>query len=862
TDASVLTAQLIIQDDGNVGIGKLTPNTKLDVNGSVKSDTIFAKHDWNSIYSTPASLAGYGITDALQWADTNNQLATDYDVSKKQNISDTSTVDASRYWVQQQNYYNTIKINDLTDGKSDSSSVFLGSGAGINDDGSDNKNVAVGLDALNSNTSGQLNSACGFKALSSNISGNRNTATGFKALSSNTIGNRNTANGHKSLNSNTKGSQNTATGYNALKLNTKGDWNTANGSYALTSNTEGYDNTAIGWGALYENTEGYENIATGTYALYENMTGSYNTATGFDALGYNITGDDNTATGWSDLNLNEDGYENVATGSLALASNLTGDNNTANGAYALLGNTSGNNNTANGAYANFYNEEGSNNTIIGYEAGMGTAPHNKSGNVFIGYQAGFYETDDNNLYIENSSGTPLIYGNFDSDILRINGTLQISSEYHFPVIDGSSGQVLRTDGFGNLTWTNAAAGMAAEINDLNDAIADATCVFLGAGSGASHSTDASNTAVGIDALKNTVFDHNTAIGYKSMMFNDNGSGNTAIGSLSLGGNVDGAMNTATGFMALAYGASGEKNCAYGAWAAYNIGDGGGDENTTLGYNADLNNHGGSFNTIIGTEAGMGTGVHTKHGNVFLGYQAGYHEHGSNKLYIQNDNSYLPLIYGDFTTDLLRINGTLHIKDKYHFPTTDGSNGQVLETDGSGALNWGNKNTKYSIGDFAQGGIVFWVDESGEHGLVCAKQDQSSGLRWYAGTVGSTRAYGDGPFSGEMNTSIIIAAQVAIGDDGATYAARVCAEHQATEGGKTYGDWYLPSKEELNKMYLNKTSINSTALSNSGAALSTVTYWSSTEHNGANAFQQSFFNGNQLYAGKVDSYPYVRAIRAF
>lgn len=84
-------------------------------------------------------------------------------------------------------------------------------------------------------------------------------------------------------------------------------------------------------------------------------------------------------------------------------------------------------------------------------------------------------------------------------------------------------------------------------------------------------------------------------------------------------------------------------------------------------------------------------------------------------------------------------------------------------------------TNYSLGDFAQGGIVFWVDETGQHGLVAAKEDQSTGVRWYAGTFGSTMARGDGPYAGETNTSIIIAAQVAIGDDGSTYAARICNE---------------------------------------------------------------------------------------
>lgn len=95
---------------------------------------------------------------------------------------------------------------------------------------------------------------------------------------------------------------------------------------------------------------------------------------------------------------------------------------------------------------------------------------------------------------------------------------------------------------------------------------------------------------------------------------------------------------------------------------------------------------------------------------------------------------------------------------------------------------------YSIGDFAQGGIVFWLDETGQHGLVCAKEDQNTHIRWHAGTKGSTQAKGDGPFAGEAKTAIIIAAHVAIGDDGQPYAARICNELQISEGGKTYGDW--------------------------------------------------------------------------
>jgi len=170
-------------------------------------------------------------------------------------------------------------------------------------------------------------------------------------------------------------------------------------------------------------------------------------------------------------------------------------------------------------------------------------------------------------------------------------------------------------------------------------------------------------------------------------------------------------------------------------------------------------------------------------------------------------------------------------------------------------------TTYSVGDFAQGGIVFWVDETGQHGLVCAKEDQSTVASWYAGTYGNTQAKGDGPYAGEANTSIIIAAQVAIGDDGSTYAARICNELQINEGGFTYGDWYLPSKEELNLMNLNKTTIDATATSNGGSAFATAYYWSSTEFDILYSWLHDFDNGGQISFDKISTYR-VRAVRAF
>ena len=184
-------------------------------------------------------------------------------------------------------------------------------------------------------------------------------------------------------------------------------------------------------------------------------------------------------------------------------------------------------------------------------------------------------------------------------------------------------------------------------------------------------------------------------------------------------------------------------------------------------------------------------------------------------------------------------------------------------------------TSYSVGDFVHGGIVFWIDETGQHGLVCTKTDQSAGVRWYAGTYTYTMALSDGPLAGKMNTSLIIASQGR--GDGKTYAARICNELQITEGGKTYGDWYLPSKQELNLMYENKTRIDATANANGGTAFArehnSSYYWSSNEGDRWNwgtpyfAWRQRFSSASKSTYGSQYHYTKnhelrVRAVRAF
>ena len=169
-----------------------------------------------------------------------------------------------------------------------------------------------------------------------------------------------------------------------------------------------------------------------------------------------------------------------------------------------------------------------------------------------------------------------------------------------------------------------------------------------------------------------------------------------------------------------------------------------------------------------------------------------------------------------------------------------------------------------VGDFYQGGVVFHLFEPGEtgyvlgetHGLIAAVADQSSGIQWYNGAYVTTgTGYGVG--TGSANTDAIIALQ---GAPATNYAAGLA---RAYNGGG-YTDWFLPSKDELNKMYQNKSTINSTATANGGSNFSDTQdgeYWSSTEYSSTLAWWNDFFFNVLGIKEKYFTY-YVRAVRAF
>lgn len=168
---------------------------------------------------------------------------------------------------------------------------------------------------------------------------------------------------------------------------------------------------------------------------------------------------------------------------------------------------------------------------------------------------------------------------------------------------------------------------------------------------------------------------------------------------------------------------------------------------------------------------------------------------------------------------------------------------------------------YAIrGTGPSGGLVFYTTDGGLHGLEAAPTDQSTGITWAIAANQTTSVAGTSTAigTGSANTNLIIAQNGA----GSTYAAGLARAYNG--GGKS--DWFLPSFDELNNMYINlqKGTDESSATYTPVGNFTDTYYWSSSEVSGYyfSCWVQGFlsYGGTGQY-GK-DSLLYVRAVRAF
>ena len=171
---------------------------------------------------------------------------------------------------------------------------------------------------------------------------------------------------------------------------------------------------------------------------------------------------------------------------------------------------------------------------------------------------------------------------------------------------------------------------------------------------------------------------------------------------------------------------------------------------------------------------------------------------------------------------------------------------------SDIINNGQVAQSLSIGDFVGGGYVFWIDPTDNtKGLVSAVEDQSTGIRWFNGTHITTGATGTAIGTGAVNTTAIINAQ---GETETSYAAGLASAYN----GGGYTDWFFPSKDELNEMYINKSTLDAIS---GFTPFSASVYWTSSEVANNRAWKQNFSNGGQVSDNAKHSSSAVRAIRA-
>lgn len=478
-------------------------------------------------------------------------------------------------------------------------SVFIGDGAGENDDGTGNQNILIGDSALFASDTTENNIAIGYRTLRSNDFGINNIAFGTEALFSNT---------HTS--------NNIAIGYHALYMHGDTDFpflpedmppnyieNTANialGSFAMADMEDGQGNIGIGFAALEEGS-GADNIAIGSSSMLlgggaTNIAigissmreggGAENIAIGFGAMMYG-SGENNIALGSNSLNNTDHGKMNIAIGYKSLYENKDSHCNIAIGNYALYNHDYSDifnhsfHNIAIGDSALFNNKPttdstGGNNIAIGYNSQNSNVDCND--NISLGYNS----TKNNKFGNRNVSiGSNALQGNtFTSDNIAIGVNAMLNhAENDFwmpPFIEESSKNIA----IGNNALSFEGGYIYNGFDNKNNTVVGHDAMRYTA-------TGQRNVVVGNFAMMNSSMSLDCiAIGYESMQENF-GFSNIGIGSHSLRYNVTGADNIAIGVDALRTNEYSSGNIAIGNRAL-----------SIQNYGSSMNN-GYTFNIAIG-----------------------------------------------------------------------------------------------------------------------------------------------------------------------------------------------------------------------------------------------------------------------
>jgi len=177
------------------------------------------------------------------------------------------------------------------------------------------------------------------------------------------------------------------------------------------------------------------------------------------------------------------------------------------------------------------------------------------------------------------------------------------------------------------------------------------------------------------------------------------------------------------------------------------------------------------------------------------------------------------------------------------------------------VNYDNPNTEPKVGDFYGGGVVFYILQEGDagyvsgeiHGLVAALSDIVAEWGCFGTDLPNVLnvPYNAGNPAG-------LGAEIGDGISNTNAILNDCPNAPAALAARSLGaQWFLPSINELNQMYINRATLEAV----SGFSAFSNYYWSSTEYDSLNAWEQNFVNGLQSIASK-DITNFVRAVRAF
>ncbi len=189
-----------------------------------------------------------------------------------------------------------------------------------------------------------------------------------------------------------------------------------------------------------------------------------------------------------------------------------------------------------------------------------------------------------------------------------------------------------------------------------------------------------------------------------------------------------------------------------------------------------------------------------------------------------------------------------------------------------------KPKNFVIGDVALGGVVIWVDETGQHGLVCSLDNLSNGIVWMehdeVNSFNINFTNGNGIGAGKLNTAMILSSNDVQKLSTTNFAAVLCTTYSKTDininnlyddGGGTitisYADWYLPSVYELSLIYPNKDLISVVCEANGGVGLSDENFWCSNQYSQTAAWVYYMTDNTPSPEGKKSKRA-VRAVRSF